>query len=277
MDARIAGWVIPIATAALLWSSADLLAAQPEGVDTTPPLAGPSVDQKYSQSLARSDMQGRFIKLDVRPEEAALRVMVLDPETRERAQGVIADRAARLRRHLVDQIDLIKTSNDETIAGDANAKQRLAKQLYETFEPGHLRDPLAGPLAAVLTPEKHAEMMRLVDDYWEAWIDAEVKASPKTKREAMEERLSFRQFQIELGAAYESTLRPFQQKLDAICEVVEATPEQRQRIRTAVIRYIRDASLNPTDAQRQELAEAVYSALEESQRVKLFAAALSRL
>lgn len=275
---------LTLALAALAALSAATALAQPEPADQPmqppndqPLLAGPQVRDSAADTLVQRDMQGRFQRLDARPEEAALTRMVLDPEQRERARAVIGDRAASLRRHLVDNIDLIRESTDAIRAGDQATARRLARDLYDSFDPAHERDPLLAPLAAVLSPDEHTELTRLVDEYWDSWIDAELRASPGQPREQVRDRLILEQFQSELTTAYRYTLQPFQQKLDAIYAAVEPTPEQRAAIRAAVIEYIRDGRLQPTADQRAILARTIYQALDEPRRIKLLAAALAAL
>ncbi|HMN41224.1 MAG TPA: hypothetical protein PKE29_10290 [Phycisphaerales bacterium] len=245
-----------------------------------PALGGPKVQDRVATSLVRVDAQGRFVKLTVRPEEAALDLILIDPDRRAKARHAIEDRAAAFRRHLVDSIDLIKASTDAIRSGDRATANRLSQDLYDGFDPEHQRDPLAGPIGTVLSAEERAQMTRLVDEYWTAWIDAELKAAGGKggpTREEMQARLSLGQFQAEVAVAYEYTLRPFQQKIEAIALVVEPTVEQRAAIRDAIIDYIRDGRLKPTDEQRLTLARAIYDVLDEEQRIRLLAAAVSRL
>lgn len=242
-----------------------------------PPLGGPKVPDDALHTLVHSDMQGRFQKVEGRPEAAALGQMSIDPDRRRKAQEVVDGRAEALRQNLIDNIDLIKESTDATKAGDKATVQKLSRELYERFNaaPTPTRDPLLAPLSAVLSPEECAALKKLVDEYWSAWIDAEQRNAPKQPREAIQKRLDFEVFQAELSPAYQYTLRPFQQKLERVYQVVDPTPEQRAAIRTAVIAYIKEARLKPSEEQRRQLARAVYAALDEDRRIKLLAAALS--
>lgn len=251
--------------------------AQPREPADQPVLRGPKVEDQAARTLLRSDMQGRFLKVDGRPEEAAVAQIPMDPGRREQARALIADRASALMTYLVDNIDLIKETTDATKSGDTAAAQRIARDLYDRFDPAHSRDPLLAPLATVLMPEETAELKRLADEYWKGWIDAQQRSSPKATREAIQGRLQFELFQTELRTAYDYTLRPYQIKIDRICEVTDATPEQRAAIRDAVISYIKAARLRPSDEQRAELAKAIYSALDEERRIRLLTAAISAL
>jgi hypothetical protein len=215
--------------------------------------------------------------LDVRPEQAAIDAIPMDPARREQARAVIEERAAAIRRHLVKHIDLVRDATDALRAGDPATAQRVGRDLFDRFDPAHERDPLAKPLAALLTPEEGAQLRRLIDEYWTAWLDAESKAAPGVAREEMLNRLISRQFESEVREAYEATLRPFQQKIEAIYAATDPTPEQRAAIRAAMIEYIRDGQLKPTDAQREKLVRTIYGSLDEERRIKLVGAALKVL
>ena len=233
------------------------------------PLAGPKVDDPAARTLVRYDMQNRLQRVDVRPEEAALRLLELDEDVRERARGVVLDRADALRVHLAANIELVKEFAEPAIAKDNAKTAEMAKQLFERFDPQRQLEPMAGPLASVLSAEEHARLMTLVHEYWEAWIASEQKSQPKLTREQVVDRLAARAFASEVQRLYDSGLRRAKQKLDAIANAVEASDEQRGALRLAFIAYIREGKLRPTEEHRAALAQAIYGALTEEQRVKL--------
>lgn len=241
------------------------------------PLAGPKVDDPAARTLVRYDMQNRLQRVDVRPEEAALRLLELDENTRERARGVVLDRADALRVHLAANIELVKEFAEPAIAKDNAKTAEMAKQLFERFDPQRQLEPMAGPLASVLSAEEHARLMTLVREYWEAWIASEQKSQPKLTREQIVDRLAARAFASEVQRLYDSALRPAKQKMDAIANAVEASDEQRGALRLAFIAYIREGKLRPTEEHRAALARAIYGALTEEQRVKLVQQSLTAI
>tara|TARA_R110000782_G_scaffold54637_11_gene115539 strand:- start:27111 stop:27938 length:828 start_codon:yes stop_codon:yes gene_type:complete len=251
--------------------------AQPDAAST--PLAGPKVSERVTNTLIERDMQGRFRRIEGRPEVAALARIPIDPVRREDARRVIEDRAGALRAHLVEHIDLIKASTDASIAGNTEEVRRIQLDLYRLFEPAGERSPLLSPLEPVLSAEEFGEVKRVVNEYWDAWVAAEAGNGmmDAAASEALERRLAYELYQQELAYAYESTLRPFQQRLERIYTIVEPTDDQRAAIRAAVIKYIRDAGLTPTPDQREELARSIYDALDEPRRFRLFAAGLSAM
>jgi hypothetical protein len=200
----------------------------------------------------------------------------LDPMAAERARAVIDDRTTRLTMLLVDDIDLIKEMTDKNKAGDADAARAVFNELWERFEPGAPKAPLAEPLKGVLDAGQHAAMKALVDEYWEAWIDWELRSNESRRdspaaRARVQKRLSMQLFEREVREAYNATLRRYQQALDGIYAAVEPTDEQRERIRTIIIDHIKATRLAASPAQRRETNMVIYRMLDDERKEKLFA------
>lgn len=251
---------------------------QPVGDPGSSPLSGPRVAEETVRTLVSRDMQGRFQPVEGRPESAALARIPIDPVRREAARRVMEDRASALRAHLVEHIDMLRAWTDASLAGEEEEVRRIQLELYQMFEPEGNRAVLHAPLAEALSGAEFAELERVLDEYWDAWMSAEagdrmMDAAP----ENLELRLAYRLYQQELAYAYESTLRPVQQRLERIYATVEPTPEQRATIRAAVIGLIRAGGLSPTAQQREEAARMIYDALDEDRRFRLFAAGLSAM
>jgi hypothetical protein len=248
--------------------------------DAAPPadlLRGPAVTEDLRPSLVGSDMEGRFRRIEGRPEEAALAMLVLDPAVREAAKRVLDARLEAIREHVLDQIDLLRESSDATRAGDRKRAEELQGEMMRRFDGWRERAPLLAPLGDVLPPEAQAELVRMVDDYWTAWIASETRGDRRRDPADIEARLSRQLFQGELTAVYNATLRPLQQKLDRIYELAAVTDEQRAAIREAVIAHVKTTRLRPTEAQRLEFARAVIAPLDEEQRLRIVAAALTAI
>ncbi len=246
--------------------------AQPDDADA---LRGPVVPENVANTLVRHDAQGRLIMLEGRPEEAAIEIMLLPPHIREQAREIIADRGGRLNRMLVENIDLVREATDAIRAGDNQAALGFYERLHGLFEDREERFPLLKPLSAVLDMNQQAQFTRLIEDYWSAWEAAEARRA-NVDAATIRPRLTRTLFQTELRLAFERTLRPFQERLERIYELAEPTPEQRVQLRAAVIDYIRESQLRPTQEQRHELARRLYAVLDDEQRIALFEAILNR-
>jgi hypothetical protein len=263
----------------LFAASAAHAGTQPAGDPASSPLSGPRVADETVRTLVSRDMQGRFQPVEGRPEAAALARIPIDPVRREAARRVLEDRASALRAHLVEHIDMLRAWTDASLAGEEEEVRRIQIELYQMFEPEGDRGVLHAPLTEVLSPAEFVELERVLDEYWDAWMAAEAgdRMMDGAVPENLEQRLAYRLYQQELGYAYESTLRPVQQRLERIYAAVEPTPDQREAIRAAVIGLIRAGGLSPTEAQRDEAARAIYDALDEDRRFRLFAAGLSAM
>ena len=259
------------------------------GVQADPPdstvadealLRGPTVPNNVVQTLVNTDMGGKFIPLQGRPEEAALGLMLIDPDRRESAREAAEAHRIAMGMLLVDNIDLVKEASDAIKAGENAKAQEVYRRLFSQFDPNHARDPLIAPLEEILTPAQHEEVQRLVNEYWNAWIAWELRNAnndSETARNRVQRRLSFQLFQREIGEAYNWSLRPIQQRLESIYQATEPTEEQRSAIRDVMIDYIRESRLRPTPEQRQATAARIYDLLDETQRLKLFEQALWQL
>lgn len=243
-------------------------------------LRGPEVPETTARTLVRTDAQGRFQRVEGRPEEAAITLLNLDPETREKARQAAADRRETLRNFLLDNLELVIASTDAQAAGDQGKARDIARQMRDRFDPQRDRDPALPAIAAVIAEERIAELHRLTDEYWDALIAWELRNSKDKSdaaRKRVQDRVTFDMFNQEVRQAYERTLRPLRNKFDAIVQAVEPTDEQKQAIRAILHDYIRAGRLDPTPEQQQEAARRIYQALDDERRQKLFETVFNRL
>lgn len=243
-------------------------------------LRGPTVPDDLVQTLVNIDMGGKFIPLQVRPEEAALGLVFIDQEHREGAHKVAQARRLAIGMLLVDNIDVVKEASDAIRAGEKDEAQAVYRQLHDQFNPDHVRDPLLEAWKDVLSEQEVQQIQQLVDEYWDACIEWELRNArvrPDTARKKTQRRLSFQLFQREIGEAYNWSLRPIQQRLESIYQATEPTEEQRAAIREVMIDYIRQSRLRPSPEQRQTAAARIYDLLDEKQRLQLFEQALWQL
>ncbi|MFM1822209.1 MAG: hypothetical protein RI967_475 [Planctomycetota bacterium] len=254
------------------------------GSNAAPPadlLRGPAVTEDLRPSLVASDMEGRFRRIEGRPEEAALAMLVLDPAVREAAKAVLDARLEAVRAHLLAEIDLLRDASDATRAGERKRAEEIQAELARRFrylgKGSEERAPLLAPLAEVLPPEAHAELRRMVDEYWTAWIASETRGDRRRKPEAVEARLVLQLLQGELTGAYNAVLRPLQQKIDRIHDIAKSTDAQRAAIRMALIAHAKATGLRPNEEERAAFARAILAELDEEQRARILAAALAAL
>ena len=256
-------------------------AAAQEGEKPPPPaLQGPTVPREVARTIVRRDAKGNLQRVEGRPEEAALIALDLDEATRQKAREVVLARSMAIGGLLIDNIDVVRERTDDLEAGRRDHAADLLRQLYQKSEPQGRRSPLLDDLKPVLSPEQHAELTRLVDDYWATLIDWELrraKDKPEKARLDTERRLALGLFSDEVRRAYEGTLQPYRQRMDEIFRVVDPTPEQRAAIRTLIIEHIRESRLKPTAEQRKRLLGDIYRSLDAERQAKLFDLVIGQL
>ncbi len=260
----------------IAWVTAALFIGAPPlfGQEQPDPLRGPAVPQTVARTLVARNLQGDFLPIDGRPENAAIAIMQLDGATRERTRAVGTERAVAIGMLLVERIDTIKEITDANIAGNQARGTELLQGLWFALDgETPARFPLLKQLEGALTPDQSAELKKLVEEYWKAWADWETRgmmeATPERRREA-EGRMAFALFQREVGEAYERTLRPYRERLEGLYTALEPTPEQRSAIRDVYIDFIRETRLQPTPEQRRGAVRRIYDLLDEERRARLF-------
>ncbi len=247
--------------------------AEPERPD---PLRGPAVPDTTTQSIVSKTMSGRFAPLDVRPEVAAVQQLELDDAARARVRETIDKRALDISMLLVDHIDTVKEITDLTASGDRDAARRLLHGLWEAFEPGEPRAPMLDAWRGVLTDEQADEARRMVDEYWDAWIDWELRHNEARRenpavREHVAGRLAYQLFEREVRRGYDASLAHYRRAIEAIENAVDPTDAQREAIRDIIIEHIKATRLEATPAQRREVNMRIYRMLDEQRRERLFA------
>jgi hypothetical protein len=233
------------------------------------------VPEVEARSLVQRTMSGRFVPVEGRPEAAALQRLDLDEEQRERAREVVEQRALSIALLLVDEIDTVREITDQITTGRRDAAREGLREIWRNFEPGAPRDPLLEPLSEVLTSGQIDRLRRLLDEYWDAWIDWELRGSEERRedpeaRKRVARRLGFRLFEREVRRGYDASLRHYRQALEGITNAVAPTDKQREAIRSLVIDHIRQTRLEATPEQRRAVMLEIYRLLDPERRERLF-------
>jgi hypothetical protein len=250
------------------------LAAAPNGAaEGEAVLGGPKVPDELVRTLVRRDAKGNFQRAEGRPEEAALALLGLKPADREKARGVLGDRAALLCDFLLDRAEKLREAADLVASGKRDEATKMSRAFWDEFEPEHPHAPLLYAMGQALGASQEAELTRIVNEYWEAWISWELRNS-KDKgdkaRARVRERLALGLFQDEVRQAYERVVRPYRERVERLYSELDPTPEQRSAIRDAVVEFVRESRARPTREQRHEILTKIYTILDEERRVKFF-------
>lgn len=260
---------------ATLACSAGLFTQSPLAQPAENPLRGPEVPDSRTRTLVKKTMTGRLERLAVRPEVAALQELDLDSATAEAARAIVDARTESITMMLVDELDRIKEMTDRTTEGDKEGAQEIFDEIWSAHDPNGARSPLIEPLASVLNESQTASLTSLVDEYWDARIDWELRNNEKRRenpqvRERVSRRIAKQMFQREVRENYDASLRRYQQAIDGVAEAVQPTPEQRERIRVIIIEHIKATRLKATPAERRATNLAIYRMLDDERKEKLF-------
>lgn len=226
-------------------------------------LRGPEVPRNVVERIGSEDGNGRFVRVEGRPEFAAVSVLQIPADVRERVRQLQEQRLRDVTMHLVDELDLVRVMSDAVIEGDNETARRLMGDLWSRLEPGSPHAPCAGPIEALLPADQRATYRRVLDDYWSRWIESESSAMrPGETRE----RLAGVLFQEEVREAYDRSLRHYREAMDGIYGAVDPTEAQREAIRTLVIDHIKRTRLEATSADRRAVMLEVHDMLDEERR-----------
>lgn len=248
------------------------------GQEETDILRGPKVPEASHRTIVHEGMQSGFQRVEGRPEAAAVMLLDIKPERMREIEVVLREHDMQVAMLLVDRIDDVRVISDAVLSGDREQAQKLMKELWRVYDPQRRRSPLLTDLEPLLSHEEQAEVKRLVDEYWDAWIRSAMPAAAgdmdngerEKLHDRVEQKLAFQLFQEEVQRGYELTLRRYKQVLDGIYGAVEPTDTQREAIRSVVLKHIKETRLEPTQAQRREAYLAIYDLLDEGRREKLF-------
>ncbi len=244
--------------------------AAPQGAEARA-LAGPRVRTSgEATTLVELGYAGKVRRLERAPEEAAIELLGLTPEERERVDGVLLARARVLDAIVLDNLTLLMRLGTAGEAGQKLTALGLGLELAGKLEPVWRDGPLRDRLRGALAPERRAEFDRLVDGYWDA-IVAERRA---TKREPRFVILAGEQLAL-LGKEIErSVQRQFgeqDQGFERLIESLGLSAEQESRLRRQVETFFLQAGPRPTPGQMVGFLLRLMAWLDDGQRVKLAA------
>ncbi len=236
-------------------------------------LKGPDLDSKQRPTIVHQSMSGEFQQVEGRPEIAAFAAVTDDPQLNEHARKIALDRTIELSLLLVDEIDLMRESTDAMRDGDQKRAREIQAQFHEQFDQG-THQPLSQQLTELLNEAQRKEYARVLEEYWDAWIDwslrnREAKINERVRNQTRD-RLAARLFQRELAEAYDISLKRYRDALEVIYSAVEPTDEQREAIRSVIIEHIKATRLEASPQQRRDAMHEIYRLLDDDRKEKLY-------
>lgn len=242
-------------------------------------LGGPKVVSKpAAATLVERDMAGKLVRLERRPEAAAVDRLGLSKAEREPVDKVLTERLAKVTKLLTDnQAMFLKIQN----ARIGNAKREEIAPLMAEFRP--IAAPLISPslgdqVAAALPESKRDEFRRLVGEYNTAAANEDAAegrtgAEPPGRRaapaDAAVRRTEMNLLLREMGRVLNTIVTERRRQTEEMVRAVDASVEQQAEIQ----KILRDPSygegLERTAEQRADIRRRIASVLTPEQQRKL--------
>lgn len=259
--------------------------AERVGADDADLLRGPSVAESVAPAtLVQRGFDGELVRLEERPEIAALRLLELDEPSRAAVDAIVLERSVRASELAGEHARLVLGIRSTLASQDRRAIARLMREVRSAFEP--LMEPrFRDVLAEALPAEPRAEFVRMVDEYVEAlaaepmeWAGGMMGRrgrgmdGERSRRFGGMEtrRVELQLTMAEVLLAYRATIEEAQAMGDAFYEAIDATPEQRSRIQSLFMARspLSGDEANATRESRRALIAEVYALLKPEQRRK---------
>lgn len=245
------------------------------------PLNGPRVtDASTRRSLVERDFSGTLKRPEAPPEEAALDLLALDPQTKSKTDAILTARAEILDKIVTDNIDLVVKFANARQAGDRAAQFALLDEFSRKLQPLNARGKLADELKSALPPEHAREYDAILSEYRRAATDADVAEAQargeKLSRLQANLRENLASLGLQIKRSYERTIAAKAADFEQLIGQLNLRPEQDTKIRNLVTNYVQDTKGRATAEQRRTLFLRIMGELDPDQQKTLMNAYLGR-
>lgn len=256
-------------TAITIAWAACVAGADPPGESKKDVLAGPVVAERREVTLLQRESDGRLKRTETPPEVAAVKLLHLAPEVREKIDGVLHRRARFLESFVADNLELLGRLDTAGNTGNALDQTLLVVQVLGKLTPLTREGSLRKQVREVLTSEEAKGFDRLLDEYWEAIISQTKQAEPKSPRVAIVLRERMESLAREVEAAYKRLEKSGELLFKYFFGEIELGKEQEAEIRTLLDEFMEKTGGTPTKRQEQEIFLGVMARLDPRQQTAL--------
>jgi hypothetical protein len=245
--------------------------AEPPQAPAIAPLRGPAITDRLARpTLVSYDMNGRLRDLESSPERLAVRMLDLDPGSREAVESVFTARAAKVDAFVAENLSAFGQLDT---AGKAGAKLDAALLLGALLERGWdlVREPpLRVRIAGVLPPEQVSRFRATIAEYRCAWrkqarADARAKGDrPTVWALALAEHAS--SLGAEVRLSYERQAASGTLIADYLLAGVTLTPEQQALVRELKADMLRRTNFKPTEKDQRTMVLGIIAHLPPRER-----------
>lgn len=253
-----------------------LLATLGSVVHADPPtLAGPRVAARIDSetTLVRWDYAGRLVPLDSSAEEAAIALLDLTREQKQRVLKIVAERAAIFDKVILTSIDLFQRFEAADERKDAAEMLDLLGQFTQRLGPLTRRGSVFDEIYGLLPREQAGRFALLVDEYHQALLRDARRAAELENRafDALQAAVAIRGQEMlrAIERSFERSTVAGEREFEELLERLDLKPESEQIIRAMATDFAAKTNLNPTKGQTLVFVIQVLAELETAERVKV--------
>ncbi|MBL8964034.1 MAG: hypothetical protein KF787_05295 [Phycisphaeraceae bacterium] len=267
-------------------------------------LRGPDIKDASENraSLVQRDFSGTLVRLEERPEVAALALLGLGVDERAAADAVLEVHATAVGVFALEHYDLFLRLQAARQGGASDQARSLLREINDKARP-LLLPPLAQRVADALPQATRDRYLSLVREYQRALMAEDTvgprgarirpggpdqggssidsTGSPGISSPARDGPLVRRRAELnlllrEMGRSFSTLLDERRENADAFLKSIDATPEQDNRIRGKLREFAAETNFKPTPGQRATLAREILAELTPEQRRKALRVHLDR-
>lgn len=251
----------------LVWVLA--LAPPPEAASASA-LAGPKVEIPAGRpTLVEATMDGSVRRAEPTPEQAALRLLDLEEETRRRVDEVLFRRGRLLDEFVAGNVDLLVKFGSASATGNRADQLALlveaARKLRPVFEGG----PLQAQIEAVLPEGERARFRALLEEYRDALVREHRRDHPRAPRAVVLFVEALQSLGRDIERALARQNRAGEILFRYATEGLGLDRHQERVIREAIARFMERGGEDANEAAKRDLFISVMFVLTESQRARL--------
>ena len=241
-------------------------------------LSGPKVaSQAPKATLVEKDGTGKLVRLEQRPEQAALELLGLTTEERKKPDELLIKRASVVSRLLADHRELFQKI--QTARQGGAGRQELAPLMMEFHEvAGDLIDhPLAEQLKETLPERTGDRFTTLVKEYNDALVAEEAANRPQDMGSGenrslkggpmAQRRIEANMLLKEMGRTLKAVVTENKERTEGLLKAIDASPELASKIE-AVFRANLKGGVRNTPEERGQAMRRVMELLTPEQRAK---------
>lgn len=235
------------------------------------PLSGPAVKKvQQKPSLVERDVEGKIVRLQMQPAEAALKLMKFDEATQKKVDEIVLRQTAALDGVVRDNLEAIAKIAGLNQAGNKAEALAAFKELFDKSDVLRRRGGLINQLTGVMSDEQAAELRELVGDYYKARLaeEQEIAKAKGEKYSGVKFTLT-EQLQIlgqEIKRSYERVFGQQAKEFEELLKTLNLTPEQDAKIHQIVGDSFQKSYGKQSEAEKARVFLRVWEELDTEQR-----------